>query len=253
MVASQERPKLRGLRRHERNGARTAVEDARKRGVCTARVPRCGRGGAAASGGCCSTARHPAALLRPADITGPRSRAVARAGTRHTEVGGAAEAPGQPARRRCCSDVGRAAHPPSWIPQPQAKRTVRSVTAPRRAESNLCGPRVPSNEGVASLHRSGQTNRVTRARTYLLSVPPGVAGEHGHTHTFRMCCRVVRGFALSEHDALAALVEWNERCVPPWPASHLAAKVRNAGRYGREPLGARVLEHGCVPTSRYCG
>lgn len=92
--------------------------------------------------------------------------------------------------------------------------------------------------------RRGEASTVARARSYLRSVPPAVAGQHGDAHTFRVCCRVVRGFALSEDDALAALAEWNERCVPPWRMPDLAAKVRNAGRYGRETIGTRILGHG---------
>src|SRR5690606_26200076 len=34
---------------------------------------------------------------------------------------------------------------------------------------------------------------VERARRYLAKVPPAVAGQHGDLHTFRVCCRLVRG------------------------------------------------------------
>lgn len=83
----------------------------------------------------------------------------------------------------------------------------------------------------------GTETTLSRVRAYLWSMPPAVAGERGDAHTFRVCCRVVRGFALSEADALVALAEWNQRCVPPWSTEELAAKIRNARRYGREPFG----------------
>jgi hypothetical protein len=76
-----------------------------------------------------------------------------------------------------------------------------------------------------------------RARRYLVSVPPAVAGQHGDVHTFCVCCRVARGFALDEDGAVAALSEWNARCVPPWSTAELLDKIRRAGRYGREPVG----------------
>ena len=41
-----------------------------------------------------------------------------------------------------------------------------------------------------------------RAKRYLTSVPPAIAGQHGDVHTFRVCCRLVRGFALDEDQAL---------------------------------------------------
>ena len=76
-----------------------------------------------------------------------------------------------------------------------------------------------------------------RARRYLAALPPAIAGHHGDVHTFRVCCRLTRGFALSDDEALALLAEWNARCVPPWPARELVDKVRRARRYGREPIG----------------
>jgi hypothetical protein len=78
---------------------------------------------------------------------------------------------------------------------------------------------------------------VERARRYLASVPPAIAGQHGDVHTFRICCRIVRGFALNDDQALHALEEWNARCQPPWPPEELLDKLHRAARYGREPVG----------------
>ena len=78
---------------------------------------------------------------------------------------------------------------------------------------------------------------VERAKRYLASVPPAIAGQHGDVHTFRVCCRLVRGFALTDDQALAALAEWNVRCEPPWSPEELLDKLRRAERYGREPVG----------------
>jgi hypothetical protein len=76
-----------------------------------------------------------------------------------------------------------------------------------------------------------------RARRYLSALPPAIAGQHGDAHTFRTCCRLVRGFALSDHDALTVLQDWNARCDPPWPERELVRKLVHARRYGREPIG----------------
>jgi RepB DNA-primase from phage plasmid len=81
---------------------------------------------------------------------------------------------------------------------------------------------------------------VERARRYMRQVRPAVAGQHGDVHTFRVCCRLVRGFALNDEDALAVLVGWNQRCVPPWSERELRAKLQHARRYGREPIGGVV-------------
>jgi hypothetical protein len=76
-----------------------------------------------------------------------------------------------------------------------------------------------------------------RARLYAASVPPAIAGQHGDLVTFRLCCRLVRGFALTDIQAFSILGEWNARCDPPWTYRELRAKLDNARRYGREPVG----------------
>jgi hypothetical protein len=78
---------------------------------------------------------------------------------------------------------------------------------------------------------------IERAKRYVASVPPAIAGQHGDVHTFRICCRLVRGFALDEEEALRVLSEWNARCQPPWSKADLVDKLRRAARYGREPVG----------------
>jgi hypothetical protein len=95
---------------------------------------------------------------------------------------------------------------------------------------------VPS--ALAVDHRiSTGTEVLARARRYLAVIPPAVAGHHGDADTFRVCCRLVRGFALEEDDAMALLSEWNLRCEPPWSETELRAKLDAARRYGREPIG----------------
>jgi hypothetical protein len=83
-----------------------------------------------------------------------------------------------------------------------------------------------------------RVNPLDRAQRYLAHVPPAIAGEHGDVHTFRVCCRLVRGFALTDDEALDVLTGWNGRCQPPWTKSDLQDKLRRARRYGREPMGA---------------
>lgn len=90
------------------------------------------------------------------------------------------------------------------------------------------GPRQPRNFELPV---------IDRAKRYLASVPPAIAGQHGDVHTFRVCCRLTRGFALDEDQALHVLSEWNERCEPPWSPAELLDKLHRAARYGREPVG----------------
>jgi hypothetical protein len=80
-------------------------------------------------------------------------------------------------------------------------------------------------------------SRVERARRYLEHVPAAITGQHGDLHTFRVCCRLVRGFALEDDQALAVLERWNAQCQPPWSEAELRDKLRRARQYGREPIG----------------
>jgi hypothetical protein len=100
--------------------------------------------------------------------------------------------------------------PPAKVPRPATSVT----SAPRQA-----------------------ANVTERARRYLAALPPAVSGDHGDVTTFRACCRLVRGFLLSDADALVLISEWNARCAPPWSERELIDKIRRARRYGREPLG----------------
>jgi len=99
-------------------------------------------------------------------------------------------------------------------------------------------PRPPASPSSAVV--SGprlRADRVERALRYVAAVPPAIAGHHGDVLTFRICCRLVRGFALSDAEALEVVRDWNARCVPPWTDRELVNKLKSARKYGREPVG----------------
>lgn len=107
-------------------------------------------------------------------------------------------------------------------------RDFPSADGPESVRPELVGPERSA---------PGFRGRVERALAYLSRVPPAVAGRHGDMHTFQTCCRIVRGFALDDDQALAVLAEWNARCQPPWIERELLQKIRSARRNGREPIG----------------
>lgn len=94
-------------------------------------------------------------------------------------------------------------------------------------------------EQLSSPHSRPQ-DAPDRAQRYLAAVPPAVAGQGGDARTFRICCRLVRGFALDATVALQLLASWNARCEPPWSEAELIAKLEHARRYGREPFGGQL-------------
>lgn len=116
--------------------------------------------------------------------------------------------------------------------RPQTALTVDDFP---RAASTRHRPVAPSPE--RSYANRGDHDRMNRARRFLRSVEPAVSGKHGDARTFRICCRLVRGFALNDDEALDVLRSWNARCEPPWAERDLRNKLRNARQYGREPFG----------------
>jgi hypothetical protein len=84
---------------------------------------------------------------------------------------------------------------------------------------------------------NGRADRLERARRYVAAIPPAVSGQQGDLATFQVCCRLVRGFALTDNEALTAIQEWNACCRPPWSERELRWKLNSARRSGKEPLG----------------
>jgi RepB DNA-primase N-terminal domain len=104
--------------------------------------------------------------------------------------------------------------------------------------SDFPAPKVRGEATSAAVeHNVPAEWRLERARRYVAALPPAIAGSHGDLHTFRVCCRLVRGFALDDGQAFALLQDWNTRCQPPWTDGELKQKIASARRYGREPIG----------------
>jgi hypothetical protein len=114
-------------------------------------------------------------------------------------------------------------------------RSIDHVYTP--ADFPIVEPIVPPKTPARALDRRAEWLQPNeRARRYLARVPPAIAGQHGDVHTFRVCCRLIRGFLLDDEEALALLSEWNTGCQPPWCEHELLDKLRRARRYGREPI-----------------
>ena len=78
---------------------------------------------------------------------------------------------------------------------------------------------------------------VERARKYVQQCPPAVSGQGGSSATFLLCQRLVRGFQLSDGEALELLDAWNQSCAPPWGKRELARKVNEARQRGTMAFG----------------
>jgi hypothetical protein len=72
-------------------------------------------------------------------------------------------------------------------------------------------------------------DQVARATAYVRQCDPAISGQGGHAQTFKVACKLVKGFALSREDALRLLRdEYNPRCVPPWIDKDLEHKIDDA-------------------------
>ena len=112
----------------------------------------------------------------------------------------------------------RLADPPDWL-----------LDAARR--------RSPAPPRLPAAHETSN-DRVRRARAYVATIPPAVSGQDGHRQTFRAAVLVVRGFSLTQGEAVLALAAWNRSCVPPWSLADLQRKICEAFNRGALPWGA---------------
>ena len=96
-------------------------------------------------------------------------------------------------------------------------------------------PRTPTKfmapQGLSALRQGAILPIVERARRYLEATPPALEGRQGDLATFRVCCRLLDRFQLTDAEALSLLQAWNVRCSPPWSMRDLAIKVRSARRH----------------------
>jgi replicative DNA helicase len=71
---------------------------------------------------------------------------------------------------------------------------------------------------------------VERAAKYVQKMPPAVSGEAGHNKTYHVACVLMKGFELSTSQAMSIMLEYNQRCDPPWSEHDLQRKVDEAAK-----------------------
>jgi hypothetical protein len=78
-------------------------------------------------------------------------------------------------------------------------------------------------------------------------MPESVAGQHGHDRLWDVAVALLLGFALSEQEAWPLLLEFSDRCRPPWSENELRHKVEDALTKSRLPLGYLLTEESEEP------
>lgn len=80
-------------------------------------------------------------------------------------------------------------------------------------------------------HFKSEVSILDRARKYIAKLDRAISGQNGSAPTFRAACVLVKGFGLSEEDALGLMREWNTtHCDPQWSERELLHKVTSAAQ-----------------------
>ena len=128
---------------------------------------------------------------------------------------------------------------PSPGPAPSSPHPKASSASASGASSASSAPHDP---------RANRPEAFERARRYLAEMPPAIQGQGGSKRLFRAAVVLVRGFNLSDADALELLwQDFNPRCQPPWNRKDKDGpehKVRDARRKGDMPFGALLEKEG---------
>ncbi len=98
----------------------------------------------------------------------------------------------------------------------------------------LPSPNKPTRGGSSPV-QAGRLSPVERARRYLAKCAPAISGQSGHDQTFKVACRAIKGFGLSVDEAWPLLLEYNQRCEPPWSEEELRHKAEDAWAKGTSP------------------
>lgn len=80
-----------------------------------------------------------------------------------------------------------------------------------------------------------------RALAFLKTAPVAVEGESGDITTYKVAAKL-KDLGCDPAMALELMLDWNERCDPPWGYMDLCDKINHAYKYGREPQGSAAPE-----------
>lgn len=114
---------------------------------------------------------------------------------------------------------------PDWLPAKCGTAKEREAVAPTGTAAEL-----------------DQERAVSRAIDYLAAAPVAIEGEGGDQTTFHVALKL-KDLGLDSVTALKLLdIYWNDQCQPPWSFEALEDKVRNAYKYGKQPVGVAAPE-----------
>jgi hypothetical protein len=103
---------------------------------------------------------------------------------------------------------------------------------------NPCWLQAPAQRAIGSLPpRRLVGDLAARAQRYIGATPRPEIGCGSDAAVFRIACKLVHRFQLSEHDAISLIWDWAGN-RDGWTLEWVVRKVRNAVRYGAEAVGS---------------
>ncbi len=127
--------------------------------------------------------------------------------------------------RELFESVCRLAEACGWTPRKMAKAKTG-----HRNNSSSPPDRLPLPAGEAAW----------QARAYVAKMDPAVEGNGGDAQTYKVACVLVIDFGLSPEESLPLLLEYNERCSPPWSMEQLQHKLASANDLEDRARGRKV-------------
>lgn len=112
-------------------------------------------------------------------------------------------------------------------------RALDTTTLPLVQRQFVNLPRGAHGARAPRLVADGDWN-LRMASRWLASQPGAVSGQQGHNTTFKIACRLVQRFNLTNEQALVLMEEWNAKCEPPWALKDLIHKITDARRRSHE-------------------
>jgi hypothetical protein len=111
--------------------------------------------------------------------------------------------------------------------QGSGKTTALGIMGAALAKSGFVVEEIdPETETLLVTQKPG----VHEARVAIQAMPPAISGSNGHQTTSMVMRKLMQDFVLSDSDVWALLLEYNQRCQPPWSEEELREKLKNARR-----------------------
>jgi hypothetical protein len=118
-------------------------------------------------------------------------------------------------------------------PRVRGRRRIRCREVPATPDrSSALKPKSDAQPPVKGPDRPPE-----RSWRYVAAISPPITGQQGDLAMLQVCRRRVRGFALTNEEALAAIQVWNAGCQPPRMGRELRFQTKSARGSGREAIG----------------